>query len=64
MASIQRIAWLNEWIPFSRMRELGVHGGIESRPRRTEQWPTIYREIERAGRPSHSLKRWAPAGVA
>jgi hypothetical protein len=60
MASIQRVASLAQPIPFSRMRQLGFAGGIESRPNRTKQWPVIYREIQTAARPSHSLKTWAP----
>jgi hypothetical protein len=60
MASIQRVASLRNWIPFSRMRQLGIHGGIEARPRRTDQWPVIYQELTRAGRPSHSLRSLAP----
>jgi hypothetical protein len=60
MASIQRVAALGHGIPFSRMRQLGFHGGIESRPNRSKQWPVIYREIQNAAQPSHSLQRWAP----
>lgn len=57
MAQIQRVAWLGNPIPFSRLRDLGAHGGIESRPRRTEQWPALYSELTRRAEPSHSLKR-------
>lgn len=61
MAEIQRIAWLKSPIPISRLRDLGADGGIESRPRRTNQWPALYAEIIERAEPSHSLKRHAPA---
>jgi hypothetical protein len=59
MAEIQRVAHLRNPIPFSRLRELGAHGGIESRPRRTRLWPRLYSELTRRAGPSHSLKRYA-----
>jgi hypothetical protein len=58
MAEIQRVVRLKTPIPFSRLESLGAHGGIESRPRRTKQWPALYREIIKNGDPSHSLKRY------
>jgi hypothetical protein len=60
MASIQRVARLRRPLFFPRLRQLGAHGGIESRPRRTEQWPRLYRAITEHGRPSHSLEQYAP----
>lgn len=59
MAEIQRVASLKSPITFSRLRELGAHGGIESRPRRTKLWPALYAELTGPGRPSHSLSRYA-----
>lgn len=59
MARIERVAQLNEPIPFSRLRELRAHGGIESRPNRTRQWKTLHRELVERGDPSHSLNRLA-----
>ena len=58
MAQIQRVAWLGNPIPFSRLRALSAHGGIESRPRRTDQWSALYGELTRRAAPSHSLKRY------
>lgn len=58
MAQIQRVAWLAKPIPFSRLRVLGAHGGIESRPRRTKQWPALYTELVHRASPSHSLKKY------
>jgi len=55
MGSIQRVAHLNKPLTFSRLRAIGAHGGIESRPRRTREWPALFREIQKAG-PSHSVK--------
>lgn len=60
MASIQLVAQLRDWLPLERLRELGAAGGIESRPRRTDQWPQIYRTINDECRPTHSLRRFAP----
>jgi hypothetical protein len=59
MGEIQRVARLGDPIPFARLKMLGAHGGIESRPRRTKLWPSLYDEIVRAGNPSHSLTRYA-----
>ena len=60
MASIQRVARLGRPISFPRLRELGAHGGIESRPRRTDQWPALYRALVSQGNPTHSLRAYAP----
>jgi hypothetical protein len=60
MASIQRVAGLRQPLSFARLRHLRAHGGIESRPRRTEQWPKLYREIVEHGHPTHSLRQFAP----
>lgn len=57
MASIELVSGLQRWVPFSRLKALGAHGGIENRPRRTRQWPALYRELTSRARPSHSLKR-------
>lgn len=59
MAEIERIARLKAPITLPRLKELRVAGGIESRPRRTKQWPALYRELTEHARPSHSLKRYA-----
>ncbi len=60
MASIQRVARLRSPITFARLRKLRAHGGIEARPRRTEEWPALHRVLTREGRPTHSLARYAP----
>ena len=60
MASIQRVARLRAPIPFDRLRQIDAHGGIESRPRRTEQWRALHRVIVEEGQPTHSLSRYAP----
>lgn len=59
MAEIQRIARLRSPITFSRLRELGAQGGLESRPRRTNRWEALYTELTKRGRPTHSLRRYA-----
>jgi len=58
MAQIQLVASLRKPVPFSRPKELGAHGGIEARPRRTEQWPLLFRELAEQSEPSHSLRRF------
>jgi hypothetical protein len=58
MASIQHIAHLRAPLPFQRLRELNAHGGIESRPRRIDQWRSLYPAIVAEGQPTHSLARY------
>jgi len=58
MAEVQRIAWLDKPIPYKRLTKLGAAGGIEARPRRTDQWPALYREIVERGRPTHSMRAY------
>ena len=60
MASIQLVATLRRPLTYSRMKKLGIAGGLESRPNRTGNWPGIYKEIQRSCSPSHSLKRYTP----
>lgn len=60
MAGIERVARLRRPLPFSRLRELGAHGGIESRPKRTAQWPQIYRALVDECAPSNKLAKYAP----